>query len=93
MIIISLATGLYYVVRPVKRDKRVAQALTTRISISVALFLIITFAAFMGWFKPTSLLTMPKVPLESSKQIQKEPTTQNPQNASTKQLPQKQNDD
>ena len=93
MIAITLATGLYYIIKPSKRPERVAQALTTRISISIALFFIITFAAFMGWFKPTSFLTMPKAPLESGKQTQTAPAKQSLQNANTKPQPQTQNGD
>lgn len=91
-IAITLVTGLYYIVNPSKRPERVAQALTTRISMSIALLLIISFAIFMDWFQPMSLLTMPKVLLESNIQTQRDPTKQNLQNASTTLQLQNQND-
>lgn len=91
MIVISLATGLYYIVKPSQNKERVAKALTTRISISILLLLLITFGAFMGWFQPMSLLSQPKVPLESNKQKQIAPTRQSQQSANTKQPPQSQN--
>lgn len=93
MIVVSLATGLYYIVKPSEHKERVAQALTTRISISIALLLIITFGAFMGWFKPMTLLNQPKVLLESNKQTQIIPTKQSQQSANTKQPPQNQSGD
>lgn len=92
-IVISLGTGLYYIVKPSQHRDRVAKALTTRISISIALLLIIAFAAFMGWFKPMSLLNLPKAPLESGTQTQTNPATRNPQNANTTPRPQTQNAD
>lgn len=91
MIALTLATGVYYIVKPSKHPERMVQALTTRISISIALLLIIITAIFMGWFRPTSLLTMPKAQLESNRQTQTVPTKQNQQNANTKPQPQSQN--
>lgn len=37
---------------PGERDKRMARALTVRVAISVALFLLILFAYEMGWIQP-----------------------------------------
>lgn len=37
------------------RDKRMARALAVRVGLSVALFLFILFAFYMGWIKPTGV--------------------------------------
>ena len=37
---------------PGERDKRMARALAVRVAISVALFLLILFAYWMGWIQP-----------------------------------------
>lgn len=93
-IIIALGTGLYYLVKPNKRHKeRLAQALTTRIGLSIALLLTLVLAIAMGWLKPHSLLTMPRVPLELNKQKQTDRATQSPQSANTKQPLQNQSGD
>lgn len=38
-----------------ERDKRMAWALAARVGISVALFLFILFAYWMGWISPTGI--------------------------------------
>lgn len=47
----SLAGAGYFIVRDRGRTKNTAWALTVRISLSVALFLFILFAHWMGWIQ------------------------------------------
>ena len=91
-IIFSLATGVYYIIRPSKRPERMVKLLTIRIGLSVSIFILIGIAIGIGWLEPKSLLTTPKVPLELNKPGRTDPAIQNPQNANTKPLPQKKND-
>jgi hypothetical protein len=37
------------------RDKKMARALAVRVGLSVALFLFILFAYWMGWIQPTGV--------------------------------------
>jgi hypothetical protein len=53
-ILISLGSALFYLVRDKGATSRTVNALTVRISISVALFLFILLAYWMGWIQPRS---------------------------------------
>ncbi len=53
-IIISLGSALVYLVRDRGATNRTVNALTVRISLSVALFLFILFSYWMGWIEPRS---------------------------------------
>ncbi|HHJ39430.1 MAG TPA: twin transmembrane helix small protein [Methylothermaceae bacterium] len=54
-IVISLGSALYYLLHDKSRSPRTVKALTTRISLSIALFFFLLFAASMGWIKPHGL--------------------------------------
>ena len=62
LILISLATALFFMMRGKPREgmsdeqvraKRMAQALTMRIGVSVLLFLIVLVSYSLGWIHPT----------------------------------------
>ncbi len=86
-IVISLGTGLYYILNPQKKSDEAVKALTVRIGLSLTLFIILFFSFAMGWLKPHSLLPIP-IP---NKQTQTEITTPHLQNANTKPPLQNQN--
>lgn len=54
IILYSLGSGLYYLVRERTRKdaNRVAKALTWRICLSLFLFILLFIAAGLGWIKP-----------------------------------------
>jgi hypothetical protein len=61
-IIAALATAGFFMLRrdtsedgEGPRDKRMARALAARVALSVAIFLFILFAYWMGWITPTGL--------------------------------------
>ena len=60
-ILFSLGSALLHLIRHKGEDsgKRMARALTIRISLSIALLLFIIFAGVMGWITPHSLLPVP----------------------------------
>jgi len=91
-IIFSLGTGVYYIIRPSKRTERMVWILTTRMGLSVAIFIIIGISIGAGWLKPKSLFTTPRAPLGLSTPGRTDPTTQNLQNANTKPPLQKKSD-
>ncbi len=55
MIFSSLAGAGYFILRDRGRSRNTAWALTARIGLSVALFLFIWFAYWMGWIQSTGL--------------------------------------
>jgi hypothetical protein len=55
MIFGSLIGAGYFIVRDKGRTRNTAWALTMRISLSVALFVFIWFAHWMGWIQSTGL--------------------------------------
>lgn len=83
-IIIFLAKGVYYIFRPSKDPERMAKTLTIRMLLSVTIFIVMGVAIGLGWLEPKSLLTTPKVPLESSKPGKTDQAKPHPQNANTK---------
>lgn len=58
-ILASLGSALYYLVRDPENSRRSAKALTTRISISIALFIFLLVAFANGWIKPHGLPEAP----------------------------------
>ena len=54
-IIYSLGSALYYMMNDGDGSKRMVKALTMRVGISIALFLFILFAFWMGWIKPAGV--------------------------------------
>ena len=53
VILISLASAGFFLVKDGNKTKRTVNALTIRISLSVALFLFLMFGYWMGWFRST----------------------------------------
>jgi hypothetical protein len=54
-IIYSLGSALYYMMKDGDGSKRMVKALTMRVGFSIALFLFVIFAFWMGWIKPTGV--------------------------------------
>jgi hypothetical protein len=52
LIIYCLGSGLFHLVREEDHGKKVVKALTWRISLSIALFLFLMLAFYMGWITP-----------------------------------------
>ena len=55
VIIISLASGLVFLVRDQGNTKRTVKALSWRISISLVLFIFLFIAYSLGWINPHSI--------------------------------------
>lgn len=55
VILISLASGLVFLVRDEGKTKRTVKALSWRIGISLALFLFLLLAFSLDWIKPHSI--------------------------------------
>ena len=51
-ILVALFTGLYFLLKDGSDKRRVAKALTWRVSLQVALILFMALAYFMGWLHP-----------------------------------------
>jgi hypothetical protein len=51
----SLGSALYYLVRDPKRSTRVVKALSWRIGLSIALFIFLMIAFWLGWITPHSI--------------------------------------
>jgi hypothetical protein len=51
-ILISLATGLYYLVAGRHNEQGVFKSLAVRITLSMLLFLLILLAVYLGWITP-----------------------------------------
>jgi uncharacterized membrane protein len=55
LIISSLASALFFLMRDRGRSNRTVQALATRVGLSITLFLLVLFSYKMGWIQPTGL--------------------------------------
>ncbi len=55
IILYSLGSALYYMMKDGDGSKRMVKALTMRVVFSIALFLFVIFAFWMGWIKPTGV--------------------------------------
>ena len=55
LIIGSLASALVHLMRDKGKTDRTVRALTVRVGLSVALFLFILFAHWMGWIQSTGI--------------------------------------
>lgn len=53
VILVSLGSAGFFLVKDGSKTKRTVNALTVRISLSVALFLFLMFGYWMGWFRST----------------------------------------
>lgn len=54
-IIYSLASALFYMMKDGDGSTRMVKALTLRVGISIALFLVILLSFWMGWIKPAGV--------------------------------------
>lgn len=54
-IIYSLGSALYYMMNDGGDSKRMVKALTLRVGLSIALFIVILFSFWMGWIKPAGV--------------------------------------
>ena len=48
----SMASALVFLIKDGGKTRRSVRALTVRISLSLALFLLLLFGYYMGWFVP-----------------------------------------
>ncbi|QNA87983.1 twin transmembrane helix small protein [Massilia sp. Dwa41.01b] len=55
LIIASLASALFFLMRDKGRSNRTVQALAIRVGLSITLFLILLFSYKMGWIQPTGI--------------------------------------
>lgn len=55
LIIGSLASAMVFLIRDRGRTRNTLRALAWRIGLSVALFVFILFAHYMGWIRPTGV--------------------------------------
>jgi branched-subunit amino acid transport protein AzlD len=55
LIIASLGSALFFLMRDKGRSNRTVQALAMRVGLSITLFLIVLGAYKLGWIKPTGL--------------------------------------
>ena len=55
LIIGSLASALFFLMRDKGRSNRTVQALAMRVGLSITLFLLLLGAYKMGWIQPTGL--------------------------------------
>lgn len=55
LIIGSLASAMVFLIRDRGRTRNTLRALAWRIGLSVALFVFILFAHYMGWIQPTGV--------------------------------------
>ncbi len=51
-VLYSLGAGLYYLLKDEGQSKRVLKTLTLRVGISLAVFILLLFAAQVGWIQP-----------------------------------------
>ena len=59
MILISLGSALFYLVKPKseQHSQKTLKALTVRISLSILLFMFIFIAIANNWYQPTGMIT------------------------------------
>lgn len=55
LIIGSLASALFFLMRDQGKGKRTVQALALRVGFSIALFILILLANWLGWITPTGI--------------------------------------
>jgi len=55
LIIGSLASALFFLMRDKGRSNRIVQALAMRVGLSITLFLLVLFSYKMGWIQPTGI--------------------------------------
>ncbi|MGZ8317941.1 MAG: twin transmembrane helix small protein [Telluria sp.] len=55
LILVSLGSALFFLMRDKGKSPRTMRALATRVGFSVALFLLILLANKLGWITPTGI--------------------------------------
>ncbi|MBW4048891.1 MAG: twin transmembrane helix small protein [Proteobacteria bacterium] len=60
LILASLFSGLYFVMKDKGKTNRAVKALTFRIGFSILLFVFILFSYKMGWIHPTGIPITPR---------------------------------
>jgi hypothetical protein len=55
LIIASLGSALFYLMRDKGKSRRTVYALALRVGLSVTLFLLVLAAHYMGWITPTGI--------------------------------------
>lgn len=55
LIIGSLASALFFLMRDRGRDSRTVKALALRVGFSISLFVLILIANYLGWIEPTGI--------------------------------------
>jgi hypothetical protein len=55
-ILVSLASGLYFLMKDGDDSDRMVKALTWRVALSVTLFLFLMAGYYFGWFQPNTQL-------------------------------------
>jgi hypothetical protein len=55
LIIGSLASALFFIMRDKGKSGRTVQALALRVGLSITLFLLLLAAHYMGWIQPTGI--------------------------------------
>lgn len=56
LVILSLAAGMFTMIKDRNKTDRTVKFLTFRIAISVALFVLLIVSFFMGWIQPHGLV-------------------------------------
>lgn len=65
-ILISLASGMFFLVKDKGQTERTAKALTVRIVLSISLFALLMLGIFTGYIKPHGLMPTAAVPADSA---------------------------
>lgn len=55
LILGSLGSALFFLMRDKGKSNRTVHALAMRVGLSVALFLLLLFSHYMGWISPTGI--------------------------------------
>jgi hypothetical protein len=55
LILASLGSALFFLMRDKGKGKRTVRALAFRVGFSIALFLLILLAHYLGWIQPTGI--------------------------------------
>lgn len=56
LILITLGSGLYFMMKDDDNSDRLAKALTWRVIVSVSLFIFLMVGHYFGWFQPNTQL-------------------------------------
>ena len=55
LILASLGSALFFLMRDKGKSNRTVQALAMRVGLSITLFLLVLFSYKMGWIQPTGI--------------------------------------